>query len=316
MNEKSRRWWTRRDFLRSAATATVIGAAGASVFCREGAQTQSAKPLAEAALPKRPMPGRARVVLIRDADALDAGGKPRAEVIARMLDQGVAALMGESGAEAAWARLVKPSDTVGIKSNAWRFLSTTPEVEGALKKRVLGAGVTEDRVAIDDRGVLENPVFQRSTALINARPMRAHHWAGVGSCIKNYIMFSPDPPSWHDDACANLAGLWDLPVVRDKTRLNVLVMLTPQFQGKGPHNFDPRYTWQYRGLIVGTDVVAVDATGLRILEAKRREFFGEDQPFATSPKHIKVAEEKFRLGVADPSRIDITRLGTMEGALI
>ncbi len=60
----------------------------------------------------------------------------------------------------------------------------------------------------------------------------------------------------------------------------------------------------------------MDATGLRILEAKRREFFGEDQPFATSPKHIKVAEEKFHLGVADPARIDITRLGSMEGALI
>jgi len=316
MNDKSRRWWSRRDFLRSAATATVVGAAGASVFCRDGAETQPVKPLAEMAPPKRPVPDRARIVLVRDADALDAGGKPRAEVVARMLDEGVAALTGESGAEAAWAKLVKPADTVGIKSNAWRFLSTTPEIEEALRKRILGAGVTEDRVAIDDRGVLGNPVFQRSTALINARPLRTHHWAGVGSCIKNYIMFSPDPPSWHDDACANLAGLWDLPAVRDKTRLNVLVMLTPLFHGKGPHHFDPRYTWNYRGLILGTDVVAVDATGLRILEAKRQEFFGEDQPFATSPKHIRVAEEKFRLGVADPARIDITRLGPMEGALI
>jgi hypothetical protein len=256
------------------------------------------------------------VVLVRDPDALDAAKRPRAEVVARMLDQGVAALMGESSAQAAWARLVRASDTVGVKSNAWRFLATTPEIENALRKRVLGAGVAEDRLSIDDRGVLENPVFRRATALINARPMRTHHWAGVGSCIKNYIMFSHDPPSWHDDACANLAGLWDLPAVRDKTKLNVLVMLTPLFHGKGPHHFDPRYTWDYRGLILGTDVVAVDATGLRILEAKRREYFGEDQPFATSPKHIRVAEEKFHLGVADPARIDLTRLGWKEAALI
>ncbi len=315
MKDKTRRWWTRREFLKGAASAAVIGAAGVTVFCRDGTQTGPAKQAGEAAA-KRPAPGRAKVVLVRDPDVLDAGKHPRAEVVARMLDLGAAALAGETAAEAAWAKFVKPSDTVGIKTNSWRFLNTTPEIEGALRARVHGAGVKEERVAVDDRGVLKSPVFQQSTALINARPMRTHHWAGVGSCIKNYIMFSPDPPSWHDDACANLAGLWDLPAVRDKTRLNVLVMLTPLFHGKGPHHFDPQYTWDYRGLILGTDVVAVDATGLRIIEAKRREFFGEDQPFATSPKHIRIAEEKFRLGVADPARIEVLRIGENDGSLI
>ncbi len=245
MKDKRRKRWTRRDFLRSAATATVMGAAGVSVFCREGTQTGPAKSAADAVATTRPAPGRARVVLVRDPDVLDEGGNPRAEVVARMLDDAVEALTGESSAEAAWAGMLDPADTVGIKSNQWRFLNTTPEVEGALRKRVLGAGVTEDRVAIDDRGVLRNPVFERSTALVNARPLRTHHWSGVGSCMKNYIMFSPDPPSWHEDACANLAGLWNLPAVRDKTRLNVLVMFTPLFHGKGPHHFDPRYTWKY-----------------------------------------------------------------------
>jgi uncharacterized protein DUF362 len=325
MNDEIRRRWTRREFLKRAAAAAAVGAAGVAAFAGDkdpaGAHapapsTAPAKPAEGKAPASRPAPKRAKVVLVRDADALDAGRHPRAEVISRMLDQGVVALTGESTAEAAWARLIRPEDTVGIKTNAWRFLNTTPEVEDHLKRRILGAGVPEERVAVDDRGVLENPAFRRATALVNARPMRTHHWAGVGSCIKNYIMFSPDPPSWHEDACANLAGLWDLPAVRDKTRLNVLVMLTPLFHGKGPHHFDPKYTWSYGGLILGTDVVAVDATGLRILEAKRRDFFGENQPFATSPKHIRVAEEKFRLGVADSSRIGITRLGWTEGTLI
>ncbi len=40
-------------------------------------------------------------------------------------------------------------------------------------------------MAVDDRGVLQNPVFNRSTALINVRPMRAHHWSGLGTLIKN-----------------------------------------------------------------------------------------------------------------------------------
>jgi hypothetical protein len=60
-----------------------------------------------------------------------------------------------------------------------------------------------------------------ATALINARPMRSHHWAGVGSLIKNYIMFIPEPISIHPDSCADLASIWDLPVVKGKTRLKV-----------------------------------------------------------------------------------------------
>jgi hypothetical protein len=146
--------------------------------------------------------------------------------------------------------------------------------------------------------------------------MRTHHWSGVGSLIKNYIMFVEEPWTWHGDSCADLAGIWDLPIVKGKTRLNVLVMLTPLFHSKGPHAFKKEYTWPYGGLLVGTDPVAVDATGLRILEAKREEFFGSRRPFATSPKHIRVAAEKFRLGVADPAGIDLLRLGWKEGALI
>ena len=58
------------------------------------------------------------------------------------------------------------------------------------------------------------------------------------------------------------------------------------------------------------------ATGLRILQAKRREFFGDDRPFEVTPKHIQVAEQKFGLGVADPKRIEVVKLGLSEGALI
>jgi citrate lyase gamma subunit len=93
-----------------------------------------------------------------------------------MLDEAVAALDG-------WKAFFKPSDVVGIKSNHWQYLSTTEAVESALQQRVQKVGVKEQDVAIADGGVLDNPVFQRATALINARPMRTHHWSGVGSLI-------------------------------------------------------------------------------------------------------------------------------------
>ena len=170
---------------------------------------------------------KSRVVLIRDRDVVDSRGKVKTSILERMLDRGVCRLLGEKDPARAWRRLIKPSDTVGIKSNVWSHLPTPPELDAALRKRVLGAGVKPGHVSVGDRRVLGDRVFQRSTALINVRPMRTHHWSGVGSLIKNYIMFVPEPWRYHPDSCANLASIWKLPIVAGKTRLNVLVMLTP-----------------------------------------------------------------------------------------
>jgi hypothetical protein len=293
----------RRDILKLGA------AAGAAVIsCRKAPPI----PPPDARTP----PARARVVVVRDADVVDGKGTVSRPVLERMLDQGVIALLDEPDAARAWARLFARGDVVGIKTNRWRFLRTPPELEEALRDRAVAAGVAPGDVAIDDHGVLGSPVFQRATALVNARPLRTHDWAGIGSCLKNYIMFDPTPSRWHDDACANLAGLWDLPAVKGKTRLNIQVALTPLFHGKGPHHFQAEYTWQYKGLILGRDPVAVDATGVRLLEAKRREFFKEELPFAVSPHHVKLAETRYGLGVAEPGRIDVVKVGWGDGVLI
>ena len=311
--------FTRREFIKGAAGIALAGTAAAGITCTGHTQEKGKKPPPGPEQKEKaaePSGKRALVVLVRDAKAVDEAGKPEAEVLARMLDEGVKALLGEKDAAAAWKRLVKPGETVGIKSNVWRFLPTPPCLEAAIRDRLVAVGVDKDRIGVDDRGVLRNPIFKEADALVNVRPLRTHHWSGVGSLIKNYIMFHPVPSSWHADSCANLAGLWDLPRVKGKTRLNILVLLTPLFHGKGPHHFQARYTWPYKGLLLGLDPVAVDATGVRILEAKRTAYFGEAQPFAVPPKHIQVAEKKFHLGVADPARITVKKLGWKEGALI
>jgi len=139
--------------------------------------------------------------------------------------------------------------------------------------------------------------------------MRAHHWSGVGTLIKNYIMFIPDPDNYHGDSCATLASIWEKPHVKGRTRLNVLGMLTPQFHAVGPHNFNPKYVWSYYGFLVGFDPVAVDATGLRIIQAKRQEFFGEERPLSPPAKHIFTADTQYHLGTADPNKIELVKIG-------
>ena len=290
---------TRRDFLRDGTSATLAGAFFLSLPNKLSAQSEKAT----------------RVVLIRARDVLDDQNKLNGAVLSGMLDESVAILVGEKEPLQAWKRLIKPSDTVGIKTNGFRGLPVPSELEQAIKSRVIAAGVKEENISIRDAGVLEDPVFQKSTALINTRPMRAHSLSGVGSCIKNYIRFIPNRSSMHPDGCADLASIWKLPVVQGKTRLNILVMRTPLFNTSGMR-VSPEYLWAYKGLLVGTDPVAVDATGLRIIQAKRREFFGEDRPLEPLPKHIQLADTRHGIGTADPEKIELIKLGWQENALI
>lgn len=285
---------SRREFVRGVASTAFTAAVGFP-FPADSAEKKS------------------RVVLIRDANVLDSNGRINVAVLGRMLDRAVAKLLEKPSAELAWKSLVKPSDFVGIKSNAWERLPTPAELEQILMKRVVAAGVPRDKVFCDDRGSKDK--FERATALINVRPARTHHWSGMGGCIKNYIILSPSPSSYHPDSCADLAKVWALPIVKGKTRLNILVLLTPQFYGRGPHAFDPRYVWPYKGLAVSLDPVAVDAVGAHLLRTKRIAFFGEDRPI-TPTKHIVVADKKWGLGVSDLNRIELIKLGWKEGILI
>lgn len=285
---------TRRDFMRKTAFVAFGAAVGLKI-----------EPLQ-----------KTTVILIRDKNALDKKSKADEKIVQHMIDKAVMTLTGENDAVRAFERIIKPDDIVGIKSNVWAYIPTPYEMEKAIKRRVLDVGVKKKNISIDDRGVLRNPVFNNATAIINVRPVRTHYWSGIGGCIKNLIMFAPSPPRYHPDSCADLALVWKLPVVKDKVRLNILSALTPQFHGRGPHHYDRRYVWNYNGIIVGKDPVAVDSVGLELIKAKRKEYFGEEIQFNTLPKHIRVADEKHHLGISDINHIELIKLGWQDDVLI
>ena len=289
---------TRRDFLRVAAGTAMVATLGSGIPGEARAEPT------------------AKVLLIRNAEVLGNQDKIQGEILQSMLDEAVKNLLGTNGPLEAWQKLLKTSDVVGIKSNSWPRLPTPRELEAVIKRRVLDAGVAEKNIDIDDRGVLSNPVFLKATALVNVRPLRTHHWSGVGTCLKNYIQFVPDPWAYHDEGCSPLGKIWTYPIVKGKTRLNILSSLTPQFYGRGANFFDKRYVWPYRGLIVGTDPVAVDAVGAHLLQTKRIAFFGEDRALDVSPIHILAADKTYHLGVSDLRRIQLIKLGWMEEVLI
>jgi len=290
---------TRREFMRQSAVAALGAAVGLSskkMFSQEQ---------------------KSRVILIRNPAALDENLKIDEKILAQMLDEAVMALFQKSDPAQAFKTILKPDDIVGIKTNAWNYLPTPPELENALKQRVLSAGVKEENIDVNDREVRERPVFQKATALINARPLRTHYLAGISGCMKNFAPFAANIPDYHPNTCEDLALLFSLPQVKGKCRLHVLSVLTPQFHARGPHHFDRRYVWNYSGLLVGTDPVAIDATALKLVTAKRLEVFGaREAKVMPYPRSIEAADKKHKLGTCDPARIDLVKLGWQDGILI
>jgi hypothetical protein len=257
-----------------------------------------------------------KVVLVRNQQLFANGSDPDSGVAGQMLDEAVRALTGKNTSDEAWASIINPADIVGIKTNVWNKFPTPEIMNDLLKERVLQVGISEENVSVKDRGVAQDPFFQKATALINVRPMRTHAWSGVGSCIKNYIMFAEVPSAYHDDSCASLAALYDLPIVKGKTRLHILVMFNPLFHHRTAQDASEEYMWKYSGLIAGFDPVAVDSVGLRIIQGKRNAFFQEDKPLNPPAKHIELADTRYHLGTADPAKIELVKLGWDEESFV
>lgn len=295
---KDRKVITRRDFLKGSAGLILVSS---------GLTTEPRSLLAQA---------KTKVVVARNVHVLDSNAVINRDVLKTMLDDAVCALTGKKEAYAAWQSMFMKTDVVGVKSNVWHYLPTPRELESVIQQKLIDVGIPGSNISIDDRGVLDNPVFKKATSLVNVRPIRTHHWSGMGSCLKNYIMFVRNPSAYHDEGCSDLGKIWTYPVVKDKTRLNILCALTPQFYGRGAHFFDRRYVWPYRGIIVGTDPVAVDAVGAELLRKKRFAYFGEDRSLDVQPIHIAVADKKYKLGTSDLNRIEIVKLGWKEEALL
>jgi len=298
--QKSNRVITRRDFIRTGSYVAMGSLMGLPLM-DAAAASQAAK---------------SRVVLIRDEKLVDSSGALRGGNLADMMDHAMKMLFGTPDSLSAWHKAFNPDDIVGIKSNVWWHLPTPAVLEEILQERLMEIGVSAQNISVDDRGVRSNPVFKKATALINVRPMRTHAWSGLGTLLKNYIMFVSSPWMYHGNACEKLGKIWQKPQVKDKTRLNILVMITPLFHGVGPHHFSQEYTWPYSGLILSTDPVAADATGARIIQAKKSEYFGRQRLISPRPLHIEAADKKYGLGNSHSDKIELIKLGWENGVLI
>ncbi|MBM4047165.1 MAG: DUF362 domain-containing protein [Planctomycetes bacterium] len=294
---------TRRDFFTGAAYGTLGLALGLKGLPRRAG---AAEPFAA----EKPV---STVVLVRNEAAVGPDHQINAKVVAEMLDAAVTAFSGEADALKAWKRYFRPDDTVGIKFTrcGWMTVPTEPEVTEAIAARLRDAGVPAARIHVKDYGM----PLKECTALVNVPSIKAHTLTGIAVSVKNYICFASGKlERYHGDGSAKLGETWLLPDVKGKTRLVIVDALRPYF-GPGPQ-LNPLHRWDYKGLLVGTDPVAVDTVCLRLCQVKRNLFKGEEWPLSPPAKSIAAADTEYHLGTSDPTKIKLVKLGWSDGVLI
>lgn len=259
-------------------------------------------------------------------------GKQNYPVVARMLDQAVAAALGAERAQDAWAGLVSHTDRVGILLDA----DTPPAslaVLDALVDRMVRAGVRPANIIIWARseqalfsaglvvrkspegintmgadsegflGGLSRIVLGYCDVLINLARLRPDTRIGMWGAIANHLASVPEA-----ERARLLAAQDELPAAaarpsaKVKFRLHILDALQPNFE-PGPLRMPPY--WIGGKLLVSTDCVALDVMGRAVLEGKREEVHGSPWPLDPEPVYLHAAATAFRLGQADPERITV-----------
>jgi uncharacterized protein (DUF362 family) len=288
--------------------------------------------------------GKSVVVRVR-RPSIFATGEVSQAAVTDMVNAAVTRLAGEDDPVAAWRKFVSPDDVVGLKVNCLfgPGASTHIEVVNAVLQGCQAADVPAHQIIVWDRatndltksgypsnrdnpgvkfygtdgdyepertvfgsfnGRLSRILTHHITALINLPILKSHNIAGITASMKNHYGSFDNPGDHHGNYCdPYIADVNAVPVIRDKTRLIIMDALFPIADG-GPRA-RPQATWPYGAILAAIDPVAIDCTGLQIIE-ERRQTMGL-QPIGTAARHIATAAEK-GLGTNDPAAIQLIDL--------
>lgn len=134
--------------------------------------------------------------------------------------------------------------------------------------------------------------------LINVPVLKDHGIAGVTLSLKNHYGSIDRPGACHGNSCDPYIGkLNSASQIREKTALILCDALFGIYQG-GPGG---KPQWVNRQILASTDPVALDYTGMTVLDAKRRE--KSLAPVSTRAHYLDTAAA-LQLGTNDPQQME------------
>lgn len=287
----------------------------------------------------------ATVVLARARNLESVFGTPHYQHILDLLTAGLRALTGEITDGDARRRFFGVHDSLAVQI-ATSPIAVVPEVVDAVCTTAARAGVPVERMFIysaDEhelyragfalkqegpgvrcygtrsegyRATLSRLLGPGVTAIVNVPCLCPDPRVGLAGALRNYL--NAVCADEEHDACAEggarLPSVFRAPALRDRTRLHIMDCLRPAYDLPAG---GPPARWDYHGLLLSTDPVALDAVALAILQSKRREVAGRDWPLHPYPVYLQRAVERYGLGTADLKAIKVIRVGhAMDGDLI
>jgi hypothetical protein len=170
------------------------------------------------------------------------------------------------------------------------------------------------------RSYVARVVTKQINKFINLPVLKHHQSAGVTICLKNmsHGMVNNVNRS-HTTPTLNACGIFipsvvSLPVIREKATLHICDAVKASFHG-GPGG-KAQYIWEHKTMYFATDPVALDKTGLKVIDAKRKQAGmlplalakpDNDSHYLNSQiEHIEIAG-MLGLGVFDDAKIDVQR---------
>jgi hypothetical protein len=277
-------------------------------------------------------------------------GRIDARQVAGLLEAGIRAYTGLSEPlDNPWRQIATPQDKVGIQVD----LLTPPvsrQTINAIIDALVNSGISPDNIIVYTgneselfaAGISVNPIgrgirtmgsesegyrggvsrilLDHCTVIINVARLRADRELGVRGCVANCLSIVPYVDRVRLLANpAHLPGPAAHPLMRQKARLHVLEAYQPLLEDTG-EQFPP--VWEYRGLLMSSDPVALDLIGLRILAAKQaqtRQAAGHERLVAAEKALdylVPAGSRMYRLGHANPDNIDLQVIGTDKDLLI
>jgi len=263
------------------------------------------------------------------------------EDLLQMLDTSITSLTGIQDAGQAWKSFFKPGERVAIKVNAMTNGAVHAPLVIAVTQRLQDIGIAAEQITIYDRttGELKNagfpvnrtgngvrcyssdndfaeagevatmPVYlnrplMECDALINMAILKGFTYGGISFAMKNHYGSVNSPHRFHDPHFTEgICGLNALPQIKDRTRLVIGDVLTPE---TALDSTDYVMLGGQNTILMSRDPVAFDAVGLEMVCAGLGSLKGANTKAIQhqAREWLKTAQE-LGLGISDMQQIEI-----------
>ena len=327
---------SRRKFIAQTGAAAVAFTAGIASCGNTGEKTDTSALSGS----------KSRVAVCRKPELFSLGKTPSPESIKLLLDETLRLFTGRK-AEEYFKENFNIGEKVSLKVNclSGKSMSTHTGLTFAIADLLISAGIRPEDITIWDRtdrdltnagyqlnqgkgvqvvgvdssgyaqdltahgsiGSFFAKVLYKSDKIINLPVLKDHGIVGVTLGMKNFFGGIHNPHKYHLNAGdPYVADLYSHPLIKDKVVLTIVDGIAGQYEGGPPPM--PQWQWNFGGLIIGSDPVAIDRTGLDIIESQRAEhgitLLSETGRF---PHYLQTAE-KLGLGNYDLEDIEVVKV--------